>query len=364
MPTDELERFAPDYATPPGESLRQTLEALQMTQAELAERAQLSTKHINQIIQGFAPITPETSIALERVTGAPASFWNNLEANFQLARARSAEVAEADAEREWVASFPLAELRKRQVIESERDYMTIRQQLLAFFGVASPAAWHKVWASPTASFRRSRAYSIDHFATACWLRLGELEAIGTDTEPFDAQRFRKALTRVRRSMTDPPAQFGPVMRESCAAAGVALTFVDEIKGSRANGAVRWLTPIKAVLQLSVRYKWEDHFWFSFFHEAGHILLHGKREAFVEIGEGATSERELEADDFARRWLIPPDDADRLEDLHTDQDIKRFAAELRLPPAVVVGRLHHDRLLPYTRGHRLRRQFHLVATGDS
>lgn len=364
MPAHVLEKFAPDYATPPGESLRETLDALDMTQAELAERAHLSTKHVNQIIQGLAPITPETAIALERVTGAPATFWSSLEANYQLARAKSAELVDADADRAWVAAFPIAELRKRRVIGPEREYAAIRQQLLAFFGVANREAWHRIWASPSASFRRSRAYAIDHYATACWLRLGELEALDAETEPFDGQRFRKVLTRIRRSMTDSPQEFGPVMRQSCASAGVAVALVPEIAGSRANGAVRWLTPSKAVLQLSVRYKWEDIFWFSFFHEAGHILLHGKREAFVETGRRGTSDEELEADDFAQRWLIPPDDAERLRDLRTDQDIRQFAAELRVPPGVVVGRLQHDGLFPYNRGHGLRRQLRLVSAGES
>lgn len=360
MPTNELEKFAPDYATPPGESLRQTLEALQMTQAELAERAQLSTKHINQIVQGLAPLTPDTALALERVTGAPASFWSSLEANYQLAKARQAELGEAEAERDWIASFPLAQLRARGVLDDDRDYLSVRQQLLAFFGVASRAAWERVWESPAASFRRSRAYRVDDHATACWLRLGELEAARVKTAPFDPQRFRRALTRIRRSMSAPPAEFDPILRESCAESGVAVALVDEIKGSRANGAVRWLTPTKALLQLSLRYRWEDVFWFSFFHEAGHILLHGKRDAFVETAQPGDSAEERQADDFAKRWLIPEDDADRLSGLRTDDDIRRFASELRLPPAVVVGRLQHDQLIAYSRGNHLRRRFQLVA----
>lgn len=361
MPVDQLERFAPDYATRPGDSLRETLDALQMTQAELAERTQLSTKHINQIIQGMAPITPETAIAFERVTGAPAGFWNSLEANYQLARARHAEVTEADAEREWVMSFPLTELRKRRILSAEREYLEVRQQLLAFFGVASRTAWERVWSFPDASFRRSKAYRIDDYATACWLRLGELEAAETETRPFDAQRFRRALARVRRSMTAAPPVFEQILRRSCADAGVAVALVDEIKGSRAHGAVRWLMPGKALLQLSVRYRWEDIFWFSFFHEAAHVLLHGRRESFVEIAGQASSDVEREADEFAQRWLIPDDDAPRLRDLTTDQDIVNFAEELRLPPGVVVGRLQHEQLLAYSRGHHLRRRLTLVPT---
>ena len=358
MPGTQPEPFNPDYATPPGDSLRETLEALQMTQADLAQRSGISTKHINQIVQGVAAVTPETALALERVTGAPAAFWTNLEARYQLARARLAEQEGADLEGDWVVSFPLLELQKRGVVSDRRDVRRARGEVLAFFGVASRAAWESIWISPAPSFRRSRAYQVDNKATACWLRFGELEAIEVETAPFDSARFRQALARVRRSMTADPGTFEPLMRRSCAEAGVAVALVPEVKGSRAHGAVRWVAPGKALLQLSLRLRREDHFWFSFFHEAGHVLLHGRRDPFVEDG-GDHDDAEREADEFATRTLIPEEDAARLTELATDDDIRAFAEELRLPPAIVVGRLQHDGLLAHNRGNHLRRSLEFV-----
>lgn len=57
--------------------------------------------------------------------------------------------------------------------------------------------------------------------------------------------------------------------------------VPHFSKGRANGATRWISPSKAVIQLSLRYKWEDIFWFTFFHEAGHVVLHQKKQVFVE-----------------------------------------------------------------------------------
>lgn len=363
MATTASRPFAPGYATPPGESLRETLEALDMTQAELAERTGLSTKHINQIVSGVAPVTPETALALERVTGAPAAFWTNLEAAYALARARETEAEDSAAERDWVRAFPLSELRRRGVLSEQRDDAAVRQELLAFFGVAGRGAWERIWGTPEAAFRRSRAYHIDNFATACWLRLGELEALKVPTEPFDAGRFRSALARIRRTMTAQPSWFEPGMRITCAQAGVAVALIDEVKGSRAQGAVRWLSPTKALLQLSLRHRYEDHFWFSFFHEAGHLLLHGRRDAFVEFGKKGEDGNEAEADVFASRHLISDVDAVRLTSLQTEDDVLAFADELRLPPAVVVGRMQHDGMIGFNRWNHLRRQLTFVAAGE-
>lgn len=359
MSADQMNPFVPDYASVPGESLRETLEALQMTQADLAERAGLSTKHVNQIIQGVAPITPETALALERITGAPATFWTNLEARYQLMRAREAEDVGAEQEREWVLAFPLRDLEQRGFVTDRKDYRQARQQLLAFFGVASKAAWERLWTSPEASFRRSRAYRVDDKATACWLRIGEIEAARIETAPFDAGQFRKALIRVRRTMRAQPSVWEPTMRKACAEAGVAVALVDEVKGSRAHGAVRWLAPGKCLLQLSLRLRYEDVFWFSFFHECGHVLLHNRRDPVIESGPPGDDEEEQEANAFARRSLIPDEDADRLAELHTDSEINAFAEELGIPAATVVGRLQHEKLFAPNRGNHLRRRLTFI-----
>jgi HTH-type transcriptional regulator/antitoxin HigA len=330
-----------------------------MTQAELAERTNLSTKHVNQIVQGVASITPETALALERVTGAPAAFWTILESGYQLARVRQAEEAGAERERDWVGAFPLPELEKRGIVSDRRDYHRVRNELLAFFGVASREVWERRWMSPHASFRRSKAYRVDNYATACWLRLGEIAAADTPTRPFDATRFRGALAEIRKALTAEPAVFEPLMKQACADAGVALALVPEVKGSRAHGAVRWLAPGKAVLQLSLRLHREDVFWFSFFHECGHVLLHSRRDPFVEYGPGSGDEEEREADAFAMRTLIPEDAAGRLPAVRTDAQIEAFAQELQVPPAVVVGRLQHEKLIPPYRANKFRRSLDFV-----
>jgi HTH-type transcriptional regulator / antitoxin HigA len=360
------EAFEPDYAVPPGETLRETLESIGMSQADLARRAELSTKHVNQIIQGEAPITPETALALERVTRVPARIWNGLEANFQAQRIRIAQRRRLDPDDlTWLRRFPIAELARRNAIAGSNDPHLVYDQLLAFFGVASRTAWERVWRSPEAAFRQSPAFQADEFAVATWLRLGELDAGDNDTEPFDRPGFRATLDEIRGLMTSDPREFHPRMVDLCAQVGVALVIVAEVKGARASGASRWLSPSKAIIQLSLRYRWEDHFWFSFFHEGGHLYLHGKRRAFIDLpsetqGSGSSDGKlEVEANRFAADLLIPPSDADRLKEIETRAEILDLASELEIPPGIVVGRMQREGYLGWHQQNDLRRRFVLT-----
>ena len=85
------QEYNPDYAVPPGETLLETIHALDLTQKELALRMGCPVKTINEIIKGVAAITAETALQLEKVTGVPASFWTNAEANYRERLARLKE---------------------------------------------------------------------------------------------------------------------------------------------------------------------------------------------------------------------------------------------------------------------------------
>lgn len=347
--------FRPDYLIPPGETLRDRLAEMNLSQAELAARAGLSAKHVNQIVKGTAPITLETAIALERITGIPASVWNRREADYRegLLRAKPRVLSAED--QRWLSSFPLKELQKRGSLPAERDPGRLFDAVLSFFGVADRAAWERIWRGPVASFRRSHAYASDPGAVVSWLRIAETEAQRAKAGPYSARLFREVLQEIC-SLT----AHGDANRivEMCAAAGVVVVFVREVKGCRISGAAWWATPSRAVIALSDRYKKDDCFWFAFFHEAAHVLLHPKRETFVDDGTDDDI-LEDEANSFAENLLIPPDRASQLTGLLTDSDVEDFAREIGIAPGIVVGRLQHDGLWGWNRGHRLKRGLYIV-----
>ena len=209
-------KYRPDYAVPPGETLRDTIEALGMSQADLSRRTGLSAKHINQIVQGTAPISPDTALALERVVGVPARFWNALEANYQARAIKLRERVVSDEDTIWLKRIPIKELINRGSLTEASGIGELRDQVFAFFGVASRESWEAVWLSPQASFRQSPAFQADPASTAAWLRLGELEAVELDVGEFDRGRFQQALSAIRSIMVEPPERFEPEMRRLCA----------------------------------------------------------------------------------------------------------------------------------------------------
>ena len=109
----------------------------------------------------------------------------------------------------------------------------------------------------------------------------------------------------------------------CESAGVVVVFVSEVKGCRISGAAWWVTPSRAVIALSDRYKMDDRFWFSFFHEAAHILLHSKKETFVDDGTDDDVVEE-EANEYAADFLIPPEHKQRLFQFTTEREVQDFA----------------------------------------
>lgn len=349
--------YVADDAFSPGEALRDRLIELGMSQADLAARSNLSTKHINQIIQGIAPISHETALALERVTGTPARLWNALEAAYRdaLVRSRSNELTPDD--KAWLRTLPVVELQTRGLVVKSTSRSEVFQSVLAFFGVADRKAWERVWLKPIASFRRSKAFQSRPGATAAWLRLGELEGRSRPSKPFDAKLFRQVLNdaRVLTRRTD----FSAELVTRCANAGVVLVFIKEIPGCRASGAARWLTSAKALIQLSDRHKREDSFWFSLFHEGGHILLHSKRDMFVDDDRHGDDAIEEDADHFAEELLIPASKAHRLPLLKTPDDVEGFANDLDIAAGIVVGRLHNDGHWDWSRGNSMIRKIHIV-----
>jgi HTH-type transcriptional regulator / antitoxin HigA len=329
----------PDYAVAPGGVLQDTIDALGMSQADLALRTGLSKKTINQIIRGREPLSHDTALRLERVTGTPARLWNSLEAGYRERLARLEEKARLVQDLEWLKTIPTGELIRRGAIEEKSDRVGLLQAVLAFFGVNSPREWATVWNNLEVAFRKSPAFEANRGAVAAWIRLGELEAQRIECQPFDKDRFKQALDQIRGLTVKRPEVFVPRMRELCAAAGVAVVFTPEIKGAPVSGATQWLTAEKALIQLTLRPKSNDHFWFSFFHEAGHILKHGKKEKFVEDG-AAQDEREMEANHFAEDFLIPRERLGELTGLRERDQIVSFAESVRIAPGIVLGRLQN------------------------
>jgi len=348
-------RYEPEHALPPGATLQEVLDERGMTQSDLATRTGLSTKHINQIIKGAAAITAETAILLERTTGVSAAVWANLESAYQVDRSRAKEAERLTADLDWLNSFPVADLVRRKRIPRTGSPVATLREICNFFGVADKASWDALWQLPTA-YRRSRVFTSDPGAVAAWLRIGEIEAARSPCRPFDRAGLRAILDELRGLTREKdPDVWAPRLRHFCCSVGVAIVFEPEIAGARIVGAARWVQPDKALIQLSLRHRWSDIFWFTLFHEIGHLLMHSKKDVFIN-DPGPHSGAELEADAFAAQVLIPRRHEPRLATLQTENDVLAFAEELGIGPDIVVGRLQFEKRWSYNRGTTLKHRF--------
>jgi addiction module HigA family antidote len=350
-------QYNPDFVTPPGETLLETLEVIGMSQAEFSERTGRPKKTVNEIIRGKAAITPETALQFEKVLGVPASFWINREQNYQEWIAREQERSNFEQYLSWTENFPFKEMAELGWIDNHDEPINKLNELLRFLGIASPQQWEAVTNDLSLAFRRSAVYKAEPEIISAWLRKGEIEAQNVYCEPFDADEFRKSLDEIRLLTKESPDIFVPKTIELCAKAGVAVVFVHELHKLRTSGATRWLNSSKALIQLSLLYKTDDHLWFTFFHEAGHILLHGKRDIFLE-GDIETTEKEEQANRFSADWLIPSASYKNFYpkgSFFSKAEINEFAEKLGIAPGIVVGRLQHDGRIPIQNCNDLKRK---------
>ncbi len=329
-------KYQPDYAVLPGDSLREVMESLEMTQKELAVRTGLTVQTLIRIFKGEQPISYESANRFELATGVPARFWNNLEAQYQEQKAKLDERSRLAKDLEWLKTIPVKELQKRNHLSQTNDKVQLLRETLAFYGVGSVDAWRELWEAPAVAARRSPCFESQPGAASAWIRQGELQAKMTKCKPYDRASFRKALTRIRSLTKEKQEKFEPALKQLCAETGVAVSLVQEMKKVPWNGATKWLSAQKAMILLSLRGKGEDKFWFSFFHEAGHVLHDNRKDILINDGS-KDDPKEVSADEFASKFLIPPEYDKRIRDIRSKQDVLKLAEELDIAPGIVAGR---------------------------
>lgn len=366
--TNQEHGFQADWVSPPGDTIIDLVAERDWSQAELAQRLGFSAKHLNQLVKGKVSLTDDAALRLERVLGATANFWLSREAKYREQLARLEAKIRYESWISWLDQLPLADLKKTGTIPDQRITKAVKpalvETLLSFFGVASPDEWQTHYAGMQASFRRTRESQSDVGAIASWLRLGEIQAEKLDLPKYNRAKFEKALVQIRELTVLPPQHFEPEMRRLCSAAGVKLVFVPAIPRSHVSGVARWLNRHSPLIQISLYGKANDKFWFTFFHEAAHILLHagGKTDIYLDDPNSVTqhSPEEDEANQWAGDMLIPPAYSYELSDLETKSQILKFSEAVNIHPGIVVGRLQHEEILGYaTPLNRLKESFQLI-----
>jgi addiction module HigA family antidote len=349
-------QYNPQMAFHPGETLAEKLKEIGMGPKEFAIRTGKPEKTISAVLKKKSAITPEMAVQFEHVLKIPAHFWLNKQRNYDEYLARKEQQKTLDTSIEWARAFPYADMVKKRWISAQSAILGKTAELLAFFGISNHLAWENYYLNQKlkVAFRISLMHTKEPYAISAWLRQGELQATELSANSYSEKKFKDSLPKIKKLMATCPKDFYTQLQKICLEAGVKVVHTPCIKKAPINGCTRWLndTPL---IQLSGRYNRNDIFWFTFFHEAGHILLHGKKDVFVEIKDCAALEKrkEEEADNFAVSWTLSKEEEQEIIQYAniTEKNIVMFSKKVNTHPAIVIGRLQHDKHIPYSVGRK-------------
>lgn len=329
-------------AIPPGATIREQLEDRDMTQKEFANRMGLSEKHVSRLINGEVQLTMEVALGLEMVLGIPAKFWMNLEAIYREKIVRANEENEMDADMEIVKQFPYKQMADWGWIPHTKNAKEKVYNLRSFFEVAKLSLLGKLQ-TPGIVYRKVSSSQKSDYALAAWAQKAKIDARGIKTEAINIQKLQDYIPEIRKMTEEDPKVFCPRLVYLLATCGIALVFLPHIGGSFLHGA-SFYDGGKIVVGLTVRGKDADKFWFSLFHELGHIILgHLANSALTP------EDQESEANVYARDILIPMDQYMRFvaQRNFSKASIIDFAHECNISPGIVVGRLQKENRIQYS-----------------
>ncbi len=350
-------QYIPQTVSHPGETLKEKLDEMNMGPKEFAVRTAKPEKTIIAIIKGESSITADMAVQFESVTKIPAHFWLNNQRAYDEYVAREKREEMIAQSTEWARKFPLSSMIKKGWLATSSNIKEKTAALLSFFSISTPEAWESYYFNQMlkVGFRISLKNTKEPYAISAWLRKGELQAAEMEAPAYSERKFKEVLPKIKSVMATHPPDFFSQLQTLCLEAGVKVVFTPCLPKAPINGSTRWLndTPL---IQLTDRYKRNDVFWFTFFHEAGHILLHGKKEIFLENIDypDKLTEKEIEADNFAVKWTFTvEEEKEVLEAESLDiETIRSFAEKFNTHPAIILGRFQHNKLLHYSEGREL------------
>ncbi len=350
--------FLPQWTSPPGDTIADLMSARRLSLDDLAQLLRESPVFVEALLNGAETITLGLARRLHDVIGGSATFWMTRDRQYRddVSRLRDSGLP-------WLRELPLLDMERLGWIQANFTQGFEVESLLRYFAVPSVAAWRARYTAvlEEAAFRTSPTFESSPGAVAAWLRQGERIAMTMACEPWSADKFMstlsslRALTRVRE-----PERFISKLQAAAASCGVAVVVLQAPSRCRASGVVRWLADDKSLVLLSARYLTDDHFWFTFFHECAHLLLHSDTRVFVDedvITPSPVSGIEEEANRFAADTLIPPRFRDELAEVRPETfAILRLAAKIGVAPGIIVAQLQRAGRLPQNHLNRLKRRY--------
>lgn len=331
----------PAEVFPPGEFLRDELEARNWTQTEFAEIIRRPARLVNEVIAGKRGISPDTAREFAAALGTSAQFWLNLETAYQLSK--TGPVSEhISREAHLRGKFPVREMVKRGWVETSENFEVLEQRVLNFYELESID--DEVRFSHAA--RRNHAETLSDIQLAWLFRVRQL-ALTLTVPQYSKKLLITALSDLERLM-ETPEETRHVPR-ILAESGVRLVIVEPVPGSKIEGVCFWVNNNKApVIGLSLRFGRIDNFWFNLRHEIEHVLNGDGKSGYIvddtEVLSGASDQSDAEriANEAAADFCVPTqkmsDFINRLDPMYSTANLVGFARLMERHPGIVAGQL--------------------------
>jgi plasmid maintenance system antidote protein VapI len=336
--------FEPNWMSAPGATIAAILEQKRLTVAKFAELMGCSIDRADKLLNGRTAITRRVAECLASKIGGSAQFWISREEQYRSDIARLQVSGSLAAAKVWLNELPVHDMIKYGWIKSDGSIEGKIASCLDFFDVLNVAEWREKYkgALSAVAFRTSLSLESEPGSVISWLRYAQLRAAEIQCKSWNPARLREQLPIIRElTRYKEPNLFVHRLRQICADCGVALVIARAPIGCRASGATQFLSPNKAMILLSFRYLSDDQFWFTFFHEVGHLILHSKKALFLEDESDVTSEEEHQANEFSEDILIPHDARKELSTIPlAKRDIMKFGIKVGVSRGIIVGQLQH------------------------
>jgi plasmid maintenance system antidote protein VapI len=354
--------FKPQWVSAPGDTITDILRERHLSLTEFARLLAEPLDAVTALLEGRASITIAIARRLQETLGASVEFWMTRDFQYREDMAKR-EKAEAN---NWLSELPIGDMIKFGWLPRPPHPSEEVASCLNFFGVPNVEAWRTKYANVRDSvlYRTSRSLDSRPGSVATWLRRGEIEGAHLRCNAWSPNTFRNCLDSIRAlTRNKDPHRFVPELQAKCAECGVAVAVVRAPAGCRASGATQFLSEDRALLLLSSRFLSDDQFWFTFFHEAGHLILHAHRRLILEGLNSTADVEEEQADAFAEAMIVPATAQTALLRLRANADqVIRFARSIGVSPGVVVGQLQHRDILKPNQLNGLKRRFVWTDTG--
>ena len=346
----------------PGQYVEDLIEDYNVTQKEFAERLGVSAKTVSKLVNAEESISKETAHKLAKLSGVSMQTWLNLQNIYDVKVAEIIEQREFDQgrEKEICEMIDFKYFKQKGYVPEKRygigEKITDLRKILEVSSLEYLVTFNHL-----VSYRNTRDFTEKSIVNSnIMLELASKKARNKTTTKLNRRKLERSLPTLRELTRRDPKDFAQELTDILLECGVVLVGLPALANANLNGATKKFGNGSVLLLLTDRNKASDIFWFSLFHEIGHIL----QNDFSSDDEGSDSYRRSEelADQFAKDLLIDPQDYQRFIDeaCFDKQSIKEFADEIGIHPSIVLGRLQNDHYLGYDQFRDLKVNYYLVS----